>query len=50
MWIVLLCEKHISIKMHVQAERLYFYFHFTLDIILGGCCDRKTPKITILLK
>ena len=42
MRIVLLREKHILIKMHVQAERLYF--HFELDIILGDRCDRKTPK------
>ena len=44
MRIVLLCEKHILIKMHVQADRLHLYFHFALDIILGDRCDRKTPK------
>ena len=43
----MLREKHILIKMHVQAERLYFYFHFALDVILGDRCDRKTPKTTI---
>ena len=41
---VQLREKHILTKMHVQAERLHFYFHFALDIILGDRCDRKTPK------
>ena len=44
MRIVLLREKYIMIKMHLQAERLYFYFHFTIDIILGDRCDRKRPK------
>ena len=44
MRIVLLHEKHILTKMHVQAKRLYFCFHFALDIILGDRCDRKTPK------
>ena len=44
MRIVLLREKHILTKMHVQAERLYFYLHFALDIILGDRWDRKTPK------
>ena len=49
MRIVLLREKHILTKMHVQAERLFFFFfYFALDIILGDCCDRKTPKTTIL--
>ena len=50
MQIVLLREKHILTKMHVQAERLYFYLHFALDIIPGDRCDRKTPKTTILFK
>ena len=48
MQIVLLREKHFLAKMHGQAERLYFYLHFVLDIILGDRCDRKTPKPTIL--
>ena len=46
MRIILLREKHILIKMNVYI----FYFHFTLDIILGDRCDRKTPKITILFE
>ena len=50
MQIVQLREKHILTKMHVQAERLYFYLHFALDIILGDRCDRKTSKRTILFK
>ena len=50
MRIVQLREKHILTKMHVQAERLYFYLLFALDIILGNRCDRKTPKRTILFK
>ena len=50
MQVVLLREKHFLAKMHVQAERLYFYLHFALDIILGDYCDRKTPKPTILFK
>ena len=29
-------------KMHLQPERLYFYLHFALDIILGDRCDKKT--------
>ena len=32
---VLLREKHILTKMHVQSERLFFYSHFALEIILG---------------
>ena len=44
MRIVLLCEMHILTKMHVQAEHLYFYFHFALDIILVDRCDRKNTK------
>ena len=44
MRIVLFREKHILTKMHVQTERLYFYLHFALDIILGDRCDRITPK------
>ena len=44
MRIVLLREKHILTKKHVQADRLYFYLHFALDIILGVRWDRKTPK------
>ena len=48
--IVLLREKHILTKMHVQAELLYFYLHVALNIILGDRCDRKTPKTTILFK
>ena len=44
MRIVLLREKHILTKMHVQAERLCFYYHFALDIILGDLCDRKHQK------
>ena len=45
MRIVQLREKYICTKMHVQAERLYFYLQFALDIIiLGDRCDRKTPK------
>ena len=50
MRIVLLREKHILTKMHVQAERLYFYLHFALDIIPGDRCDRKTHQTTILFK
>ena len=50
MRIVLLREKYILTKLHVQAEHLYFYPHFALDIILGDRCDRKTPKKTILFK
>ena len=50
MRIVLLREKHILTKMHVQGERLFFYLHFALDIIPGDRCDRKTPKTTILFK
>ena len=49
MRIVLLHEMYILIKMHLQAERL-FYFFFAIDIILGDRCDRKTPKTTILFK
>ena len=48
--IVLLREKHILTKMHVQADRLYFYLHFALDIIPDDHCDGKTPKTTILFK
>ena len=44
MRIVLLREKHFLTKMHVKAERLYFYLHFVLDIILGDRCDRKHQK------
>ena len=44
MQIVLLHEMYILIKMHLQAERLFFYFHFAIDIILGDRCDRKTPQ------
>ena len=50
MRIVLLREKHILTKMHVQAERLYVYLYFALDITLGDRCDRKTPKTTISFK
>ena len=50
MRIVLLREKHMLTKMHVQAERLYFYLHFALDITLGDRLDRKTPKTTFLFK
>ena len=50
MRIVLLREKHILTKRHVQAERLYFYLHFALDIIPGDHCDRKTHKTTFLFK
>ena len=48
MRIVLLREKHILTKMHVQAECIFFfYFHFAVDIILGDRCDRKKhPKKT----
>ena len=35
-------------KMHVQPERLFFYLHFALDIILGDRCDRKKLKTTRL--
>ena len=48
MRIVLLHEKHILIKMHVNV--CIFYFHFALDISLGDRCDRKTLKTTILFK
>ena len=44
MRIVQLRKKHIVTKMHVKAERLYFYLHFAPDIILGDRCDRKTLK------
>ena len=44
MRIVLLREKYILINMHMQAERLYIFFHFALDTILGDRCYRKTPK------
>ena len=44
MQIILLRQNHILAKMHVQPERLYFYLHFALDIILSDRCDRKTPK------
>ena len=37
-------------KMHVQPERLYFRFAFTLGIIHGDRGDRKTPKTMILFK
>ena len=44
MRIVLLREKYILIKMHLQAERLYFLFSFSIDIILGDRCDKKHQK------
>ena len=44
MRIVQLREKHILTKMHVQAEHLYFYLHFALDIILDDRCDKKHQK------
>ena len=47
MQIILLRHNHILTKMHVQPERLYFYLHFALDIILSDRCDRKTPKTII---
>ena len=35
-------------KMHVQAERLYFYF--VLGIIHDDRCNRKAPKTIYLFK
>ena len=28
----------------MKPERLYFYLHFALDIIVGDRCDRKNTK------
>ena len=50
MRIFLLREKHISTKMHMQAEHFYFYFHFALDIIISYRCDRKTQKNNFLIQ
>ena len=50
MRIVLLREKHVLTKMHVQAEHLYFYLHFALDIILGDRWDKKNTKINFFIQ
>ena len=34
MRIVLLREKYILIKMHLQAECLYFLLHWTLSLVI----------------
>ena len=44
MRIVLLREKHILTKMHVQLNVYIFYLHFAIDIILGDRCDIKHQK------